>query len=550
MIGFNSDAKLRQFCTTTATFFALLFCNTLFAQIIGLPAPTNTPAAPTAPSNLMFGNVGTAGTAISATPSQLVLPNAIPKNYIVGAGDVLLIAIFSQTYTTYQLPITPSGTLIIPRLKEISVQGLSIDKVQELLTREFAKVYRSADVTVSLVSLRNFYVDIVGEVSVPTRLLVNAATRVSDVISQSPILQNASLRQVRLKRVNPDTLMTLDVFRYYRLLDNSDNPYLQENDIIQVSKQTKSVTIYGEVKYQGSYEFVEGDSLYTLLKLAGGVLESAILDSVDIIRYFPDQLSTYTFSVNVNGFPPSSNIPLRDGDRVQVRRIPLWRPDETVLVQGRVKVPGYYRIEKGRTRLRDVIERAGGFLELASLEEATLIRPKAIRKEIDLSTIKEIDLDDPEYQYAVARKREDPKGRIAVDFKKLFLQNDDSQNIILEEGDIINIPLFRNYVNVIGRVVRPGNIEYVKGEGIKYYIQKAGGFTERAMKGDIKILKPNSGDLFDADDVDEIEPSDVILVQEKPKSQFWTRSWEIFRDSMVILGSLATTILVIRNVTQ
>lgn len=548
MIVFNSKTKLRQFCLIAATFFTLPFGDALFAQEIGLPSPTNAPAAPNAPSNLMFGNSSSAAALASA--NKLPLPNAVPKNYVVGAGDVLLIAIFSQTYTTYQLPVTPSGTLIIPRLKEIPVQGLSIDKVQALLSREFAKVYRAADVTVSLVSLRNFYVDIVGEVSVPTRLLVNAATRVSDVISQSPILQKASLRQVRLKRFNPDTLTTLDVFRYYRLLDNSDNPYLQENDVIQVSKQTKSVTIYGEVKYPDSYEFVEGDSLYTLLKLAGGLLESAILDSVDVIRYFPDQLHTYTFSVNVRGFPLSSNVSLRDGDRVQVRRIPLWRPDETVLVQGRVKVPGFYRIEKGRTRLRDVIERAGGFLEQASLEEASLVRPKAIRKEIDLTTIKQVDLEDPEYQYAIARQREDPKGRITVDFKKLFLQNDDSQNIVLEEGDVIKIPLFRNYVNVIGRVVRPGNINYAKGEGVKYYIQKAGGFTGRAVKGDIKILKPNSGDLLDIDDIEEIEPSDVILIQEKPKSQFWTRSWEVFRDSIIVAGSIATTILLIRNIAQ
>jgi hypothetical protein len=105
-------------------------------------------------------------------------------------------------------------------------------------------------------------------------------------------------------------------------------------------------------------------------------------------------------------------------------------------------------------------------------------------------------------------------------------------------------------VNVIGRVVRPGNVYYEKGAGVKYYIQKAGGFTERAKKSDIKILKPNSGDLLDADDVDEIEPSDVILVQEKPKSQFWTRSWEIFRDSIGIIGSVATTLLLIRNLTQ
>lgn len=499
----------------------------------------------------MFGNApASAPSNASLGANRLTLPNAVPKDYIVGAGDVLLIAIFSQTYTTYQLPVTPSGTLIIPRLKEISVRGLTLDKTQEVLNREFAKVYRNADVTVSLISLRSFYVDVVGEVSVPTRLLVNAATRLSDVISQSPILQNASLRQVRLRRFNPDTVLTLDVFRYYRLLDNSDNPYLQENDIIQVSKQTKGVTIYGEVKYPGGYEFVEGDSLYTLFKLAGGLLESAILDSVDIIRYFPDQLRTYTFSVDVRGFPPSSNVPLQDGDRVQVRRIPLWRPDETVLVQGRVRVPGYYRIEKGKTRLRDIIERAGGFLELASLEEATLVRPKAIRPAIDLSTIKQIDLEDPEYQYAVARQREDPKGKIVVNFKKLFLENDESQNILLEEGDIITIPLFRNYVNVIGRVALPGNVEYKKGADLKYYIKKAGGFTERAQKGDVKILKPYSGDLLDADDVEDIEPSDVILVQEKPKSQFWTRSWEIFRDVVVVIGGVATTLLLIRNLTQ
>lgn len=520
----------------------------------GQEPPVATPApaapAPSAPS-LMFGNAPNAAqNPTTQTGARLTLSNAIPKNYVVGAGDYLLIAIFSQTYTTYQLPVTPSGTLIIPRLKEIPVRGLTINKVQEALNREFAKVYRNAEVTVSLISLRSFYVDVVGEVSVPTRLLVNAATRLSDVIAQSPILQNASLRQVRLRRFNPDTVLTLDVFRYYRLLDNSDNPYLQENDIIQVSRQTKGVTIYGEVKYPGSYEFVEGDSLYTLFKLAGGLLESAILESVDIIRYQPDQLRTFMFSVNVRDFPSSSNVPLQDGDRVQVRRIPLWRPDETVLVQGRVKVPGYYRIEKGKTRLRDVIERAGGFLELASLEEATLVRPKAIRPPVDLSTIKQVDLEDPEYQYAVARQREEPKGKITVDFKKLFLEGDESQNILLEEGDIITIPLFRNYVNVIGRVAKPGNVEYQKGADLKYYIKKAGGFTERAKKGDVKILKPHSGDLLDADDVEEIEPSDVILVQEKPKSQFWTRSWEIFRDTITIAGTIATTLLLIRNLTQ
>jgi protein involved in polysaccharide export with SLBB domain len=380
----------------------------------------------------------------------------------------------------------------------------------------------------------------------PARILVTAATRLSDALLQSRVLKTASLREVVIKRARPDTIILCDVFRYFRLLDSRSNVFLKEGDMIHLPKRLVSIVVSGDVTYPDRYAYRAGDSLYTALNLAGGLLESALLDSVNIIRYTPNQLTTETITLDIRSMNPASNIPLKSGDRIQVRRIPFWQPDESVLVEGRVLLPGYYRIEKGKTTLKELIERAGGFIEFASLEEASVTRAKAIRKDYSLADFTEKDSDDEDYQYNLARSRE-PEGRMVCDFKKLFLENDRSQNIALEEGDVIRVPYFKRYVNVIGRVQFPGNIEYESGKDAAFYIEKAGGFTRRAKKGDVLILKPNTKELIEAGDVKTIEPSDVILVQEKGKPTFWRDAWSVFRDTITVVGAVATTILLVRN---
>lgn len=492
---------------------------------------------------LLFG-----GARPALTP-MLTSQQLAPPNYKLSAGDGVFIGIYSQTYTSYQLTVTPEGKLIIPRVGEVVALNLTLPELRERLAATLSKIYRRAEVSVALLSLRSFEVEVLGETLYPTRVKTNAAERVSDAIAKSGVaLKTASLRQIKLKRAYPDTTFTLDLLPYYRVLDARENFYLREGDAIFLTRRIDSVTISGEVKYPGSYEFLPSDSLYRLLEFAGGVLESAYLDSVEIIRFSEDKLSRKSLYVNMRGFPQSANVPLQRGDVVIVRRIPKIFPEEIVEARGEFKFPGVYRIEPKKTRLLDLIQAAGGFTEKASLEEAVLIRPSASRF-VDPKAFASENPEDLDAQYLKAKLRE-RQGRMSINFKTLMQSKAESENVLLEPNDIIEVPKFRNYVSVIGRVIEPGNVEYQSGLSVRDYIRLAGGFGKLADERRVVIIKPNTGDVLEASSGARLEPGDTILVPELPRKTWLQSAWETFRDGIVVIGSIATTVLVILSIVR
>lgn len=498
--------------------------------------PTSNAALDTA---LLFGTVRSVPTVASHT--------LVPPDYTVSAGDGLFVGITSQTYTAYQLTVTPEGKLILPRIGELDVKHLTLPELKARLTEMLRKTYRNPVVSVALTSLRTFDVEILGETLYPTKVRVTAAERVSDALVKSNVvLKTASLRYITLRRTSADTTLHLDLLPYYRLLETRNNPYLKEGDVIFLTRRTDSITVMGEVRYQGSYEFHPSDSLYRALAFAGGVLESAYLDSVEIIRYADDKLSRKSLFVNLKGYLPSCNIPLQRGDIVVVRRIPKIFPEETVELRGEFRFPGIYRIEPKKTRLLDIIQAAGGFTENASLEEAAVIRLQSTRI-LDPKAFASDNPDDDDAQYLKARARERP-GKMSVNFKALTQGQAETENIFLEPNDIIEVPRFQNYVNVIGRVIEPGNVEYQPNLTVRDYIALAGGFGKRADEGRITVIKPNTGDVLEASKVKVVEPGDTILVPELPRKTWLQSTWEIVRDGIVVVGSIATTTLVILSI--
>ncbi len=145
---------------------------------------------------------------------------------------------------------------------------------------------------------------------------------------------------------------------------------------------------------------------------------------------------------------------------------------------------------------------------------------------------------DDEYDYLKARSRQ-KKGRVVVDFEKLFLQKDSSEDVILKIGDIITIPEKKEYISIIGQVVNPGNITYKAGLTIDDYISIAGGYSWRAKEGDVRVIRANTGEWVDADDVDELKPGDTIWVPEDPPGP---KFWEVFTTSLQVLGQIAAVV--------
>ena len=113
------------------------------------------------------------------------------------------------------------------------------------------------------------------------------------------------------------------------------------------------------------------------------------------------------------------------------------------------------------------------------------------------------------------------------------------QNPARKKGDKILIPEAKNYISIVGQVVNPGNIVYKQNFTVENYIETAGGFSWRAIESDVRIIKANTGEWVEADDIEQLEPGDIIWVPEElPAPKFW----DVFIDALTIFGQVATVV--------
>jgi protein involved in polysaccharide export with SLBB domain len=80
--------------------------------------------------------------------------------------------------------------------------------------------------------------------------------------------------------------------------------------------------------------------------------------------------------------------------------------------------------------------------------------------------------------------------KVAVlDVYDFILNGDLKGNIALKDQDIINIPVYQKRVEIVGEVKRPAIFELKPKEDLNKLLEFASGFTEKAYKARIKVLK-------------------------------------------------------------
>jgi protein involved in polysaccharide export with SLBB domain len=246
----------------------------------------------------------------------------------------------------------------------------------------------------------------------------------------------------------------------------------------------------------------------------GVLLEHSILD-----------LSSWRELIDSGNVDFPNDIKLHIGDRIYIREKRDWKETKYAVIKGEVTYPGKYAIDDRSTRVRDLISRAGGFKNDASLEATEFIRQEEFAtrdEEMErLSRMPYSEMSESERKYYQARVRE-KKGIMALDFKNILENPDSEDNILLRHQDSIVVAQKKDYINVQGRVNNPGNVKYVEGYTYLDYIQSAGGFGYRADDGETLLAK-SKGELFLAEDMNyTIEPGDVILVPPVSEREVWS----------------------------
>jgi protein involved in polysaccharide export with SLBB domain len=474
-----------------------------------------------------------------------------PDDYRVGPGDIIFVNIWTTRPEQYEIEITPEATLIVPGVGDLSVKGMTLTELKTATITRLRAYYSNTPISITLGKVRRFRVTVTGAVDRPGLHIVTANTRASEVLEAAGLKSDAASRQVRLERA--DTTIQVDLAAFERLGLREANPYLYEGDVLiapPIDSRWGNVQVEGAVNLAGTFGFSPGDLVGDLIDLGYGLRADADSTRIELWR-FPqgaDEAVRLTWPDGTS-YSDWRRFALQPDDRVFVRAIEGFRRKRSVRVTGEVHRRGFYAFAGESISLRSVIDSAGGFTPFADLSHALVVRSqqpawvKDNRERVGLVPSELRSQTETDIVYADALT---VQGRLSVDFEKLFVQGDETHNVLLIDGDEVVVPRLTENINIIGRVVQPGLVPLKPGAGLQYYIERAGGFSWQADRGGTFLVKGATGVAIKKRRVEDITAGDTIVVPTK-RGRRW---WSAFRETLTVTTSLATLYLVIDQVTQ
>ena len=212
-----------------------------------------------------------------------------PATYVLGPGDGVYLDVFSARSMDQDLTVTPEGRLIIPQSGTVTVAGLTLIEAEKKVNETLRKSYKTPDASLSLRRLRAVKISVIGDVLAPGVFTVTAASRVHEVIDRAGgFIAKSSLRNVEIRDQQGKLRAKADMQRYLAAGDLDANPVIEGGDVVLVPRVSSYVTISGAVGDPGTKEYVVGDRLSTLIKIARGLRPDALLDSIEISRFLQD----------------------------------------------------------------------------------------------------------------------------------------------------------------------------------------------------------------------------------------------------------------------
>lgn len=302
--------------------------------------------------------------------------------------------------------------------------------------------------------------------------------------------------------------------------------------------------VFGEVRYPGRYPIDETANVESLITAAGGLTYDAYSINAELARSAvnkrDERAQTQIRRINLRDAligDGQHNLAIQPRDRLNIFEKPSAKQQSTVVLQGEVLFPGTYTIKPGET-MSELITRAGGLTEFAHpegavftrealrLQEQKLLNDYAadIRKEAAKKTFRSDGnissmISDPEKTLSFVEEASKSKalGRMVVQLQKI-LAKESSADFVLEDGDFLFIPTFRNTVSIMGEV--QVSITYLLDQklDVEDYLNKAGGLKKQAdedrifvVRADGSVFKPSSSYWFGRDE-QKLKPGDTIVV--------------------------------------
>ncbi len=398
---------------------------------------------------------------------------ATPPNYRLGPGDEVIIDIWGTNQATIRDHISPDGSITIPELGLISLNGMTVAEANQYLRKELSKIYAGLDndrnpssqIKVTLGNSRTIQVNVMGEVFQPgTYALSSFSTVFHALYRAGGVSDIGSLRNIQVVRAG-QKIATVDVYDFIMKGKINDDIRLQEGDVILVPPYEALVSVGGNVKRPMRYEMKNNESVATLLKYAGGFAGDAYTRSLRMVRQNGREYQVYTIDdIDYSVFQ------LKDGDVLTAEAI-LDRFENKIEIKGAVYRPGVYQFGGALNTIRQLVEKADGLMGDAFTGRAVLHREREnLTKEV-----------------------------IQVDIKGIM--NGTTPDVALQRNDVLYVPSIHDLedlgnVTVYGEVARPGEFAFADNMTLEDIIIQAGGLKESASTVRVDVsrrIKNNKG---------------------------------------------------------
>ncbi|WP_159442332.1 SLBB domain-containing protein [Chitinophaga niabensis] len=397
---------------------------------------------------------------------------ATPPNYRLAAGDELVIDVYGYSEVQHKLKVSPEGYVRIPYLGPVYVNGLTMEEATTRITKQLGTIYggiKSGNtfVQISLGTIRSIKVLLIGEIDRPGSYTLPSLATVANAlyVSGGPN-ENGSFRDIQVIR-NGAPIARFDLYDFLTNGDLTNNIVLQDQDIVKVNPYKTRVELVGEIKRPAIFEAKDNESLQDILNFAGGYTDKSLRDMLRATRINNKEREV----VNI----PAEQIAtfkLRSGDKIFVDSV-LNRYSNRITITGAVFHEGEYALE-GNMTVADLIKKAGGVKEEASLSRAVIFR---LKEDYTPSGSSFNVQDALSGKQTIALQREDS----VVIYSKLGLRED-------------------YQVKISGQVNAPGYFNYADSLHLEDLILMAGGLRDAASLQRVEVSRRIRGKTYSPND--------------------------------------------------
>lgn len=238
-------------------------------------------------------------------------------SYTVGPGDTLKVRVYEESRLDGDYLIAEDGRLDLPWVGKVTVDGLSPDKVADLLERRYADGYLvSPQIAVEVAEYGSKPVQLIGNIKRPGTYFLQGRTDLIGLLAEAGgVAEDDQLAtyEVEIKRARTGEVTPITVSLDRLMHQGEGNLTIESGDVINITRG-RVVFVSGEVTRPGPVAWREGLTITQVLAAAGGPERTANLRKALILR--GDQ----RIQVNVRDIRKgrAPDVPIRADDQIIV----------------------------------------------------------------------------------------------------------------------------------------------------------------------------------------------------------------------------------------